>query len=412
MTKISKTFCILPWIHLATKPDGSARLCCYTRSIIKKEDSTNFKFGVDKISDIWQSNYMKDVRLKMASGESVEFCEKCYSMESLGTTSKRMLCNEADMIDNIEEIVEDTVLNNGVTKTNPTFFDLRLGNLCNLKCRMCNPLNSSQIQKEYSTIKNNSIRSFSIEVPMDINTWFLTDEFWGDLENYIPYINHLYFTGGEPTLIEQHYTFLEEMINRGFSENIILRYNTNLTNTQPRFMNILKNFKTVRLACSIDGYGKIDEYIRSPSKWETIVNNFTTYITEVPHVTLSVASALQALNVLYYRELYEWLYDINKQYNRDIAINVGMVNKPPHLSVDILTPELKQEALRRLEGMDTSYIFRVDRLEALKNKLREPEPSDIITLRDKFKTFTRTLDSIRNENLLDVAPELSVLYQD
>ena len=221
----------------------------------------------------------------------------------------------------------------------------------------------------------------------------------------------MYFTGGEPTIIEQHYVFLEGMIERGVTD-ILLRYNTNLTNVQPRFLNILKNFKNVRLSCSLDGYGKINDYIRSPSKWEIVSQNFETYINEVPHVSVSIASTVQAMNVLYLDDLYNWLYDINTKYNESLHVNMSLMSNPRRLTVDVLTPKLKQMALDRLNKMDTTFVYKPDRLEAVKKKLKEPEPDDIIELRNQFKYYTKTLDKVRNENLLEVAPELSDIYKD
>ena len=405
----SKTFCILPWVHLATKPSGEARLCCMTQKVITNNEE-EYKFSSHNLAEIWNSEYMQNIRLKMINGEEVNDCTKCYNLEAIGGTSMRIKSNESYTLDNIDDVIEYSLKNNGKTYTNPISFDLRFGNLCNLKCRMCRLLNSSQIQKEYLNIKNNN-SMFDVYVSPDINNWFLEDTFWIDLEQYIPYIKHLYFTGGEPTLIERHYVFLEEMINRGFNENIALSYNTNLTNAQPRFMNILRSFKNVSLACSIDGYGKIDEYIRSPSEWETISKNFETYITEVSHVNLNVSTTVQALNVLYINDLYEWLYALNVKHDRNIEIHLSILTGPHHLSVNILTLELKQKALEKLENLDPKYVFK-NGLETLKNKLLEPEPNDIIKLRNKFKVHMNTLDNERKENLLDVMPELHSIIED
>lgn len=406
---VSDTFCILPWTHLATRPSGQVKLCCLAENSITNNGKKS-KFGSDRIDEIWNSDYMRDTRLAMINGEKVDACNHCYNIEAAGGTSFRMENNETRMLDNIDDIIEYSIKNNGEANTNPTYFDLRLGNLCNLKCRMCTPVNSSQIQKEYSTIEKGKSYVFDIPVPSNINDWFLDNKFWSDLEQYIPYITHLYFTGGEPTLIEQHYVFLEEMLRRGLNEQITLHYNTNLTNVQPRFMNILKNFKT-GLSCSIDGYGKINNYIRSPSEWGTISKNFETYMSDTPDTTLLIWTTVQVLNVLYIDDLYEWVYSLNKKYNRNIALQLFTLTRPKHLSIDVLPLSLKQKALEKLENLDDEYLDK-NHLAILKSKLQEAEPDDMIKLRHNFREHMETLDQIRDEKLLDIIPELQDLYKD
>ena len=411
MKNISDTFCVLPWIHLASRPSGDVRLCCVAKGRVTNQSKPH-RFGTDKIEHIWNSDHMRNVRQKMINGEQVEACQRCYNIESFGNHSKRITSNQTMMPDNINDMISYSKINDGEALDYPSFYDLRFGNLCNLKCRMCSPQNSSQIQKE---IALNPIDMKILEeyVSDDINEWFLNDNFWKDLEKYIPYIDHLYFTGGEPTLIEQQYILLEEIIKRGYNDRIQLRYNTNVTNVQPRFLNLINQFERVNLSCSIDGVGRINDYIRHPSNWKNISENFNKFLTNTSdNVDIYVTFTVQALNILYLYDMQQWINEINITTNKKVLLSLNILFEPKSLSIEILTEKLRKEALLLIDKIDTTYIIEDGMLISIKNKLKSPEPSDILKLRNKFKKHMSILDTSRNENLLDTMPELSDLVKD
>lgn len=412
MKKISDTFCVLPWIHVYADPGGYTSPCCISKdSELRKE--MPYRFGVDKISDVWNSEFMRRVRLQMINGERVPSCQYCYNDESFGMRSKRMIETTFRSPENIDDMVHYSKNNNGESNTYPTYFDLRFGNLCNLRCRMCSSYNSSQIQKEQITLKSiPEYYPFNTTAPDSINEWFLTNKFWDDIENYIEHIDHIYFTGGEPTLIEQQYEFLNKIIERGYHRNMLLRYNINATNIQSRFLDLINQFKQVDIACSIDGVGEVNNYIRNPSKWEQIETNMKRLITHTEsNVSVDITHTLQALNILHLSDTQQWLNELNTLSDKNILMDLNVLYSPTHLAITILTQNQKNEALSILDNLDKTFIMdHESKIIAIKNKLHDNEPSDILELRKKFKQHMNILDKSRNENLLDVLPELKDLY--
>jgi sulfatase maturation enzyme AslB (radical SAM superfamily) len=162
----------------------------------------------------------------------------------------------------------------------PAYLDLRLGNLCNLKCRMCNPYNSVQIEKEWAKIDQktqNNYSKFWNKYGLEFGgctPWYESENFWKGVEENIPYLKKVYMTGGEPTLIEGNYRFLDRCRETGYAKKIELFFNINFTNLKDRFIEQLNDFHWASVNASLDGYGIVNEYIRAPSRWSVIDKNF------------------------------------------------------------------------------------------------------------------------------------------
>ena len=157
----SKTFCPYPWISVMTQPTGTVSWCCVARDNFKNDDGSMVDLNRGhKIESVWNSNHMKKIRKEMVEGEIVKGCEHCYDLEDMGFPSYRTnyirdWFEYSSKGDEIHDIIESSINNDYYVDTAPMYLDFRLGNMCNLKCRMCQPQNSSQIQKEYSKIEAN-----------------------------------------------------------------------------------------------------------------------------------------------------------------------------------------------------------------------------------------------------------------
>ena len=136
---MTESFCVLPWVNITVDPDGAIKPCCISHDYIKKEDGTKFNLGYDSIDDIYNSKEYVELRQKMLDNEYIPGCDVCYHNEEYGRQSRRLINNEQ-----YNTVTPTSTQSNLKIK----FFDLRFGNLCNLKCRSCNPTNSSQIEKE------------------------------------------------------------------------------------------------------------------------------------------------------------------------------------------------------------------------------------------------------------------------
>jgi organic radical activating enzyme len=295
-----KSFCIAPFAHCCIWTDGRAIPCCINQ---------DFVFGDTKTQSIKEIYSDKNTRLiefrkEILSGTPPESCHRCTKPEEeLGADSYRHFLNKRYG----HRLSEIGIRPDGtVEKFTPIYLDVRLSNLCNLRCRMCDHINSSAIAAEENNFlgKSNS----NLQQPF---------EDFGDfshfLENNLESIEHIYFCGGEPMLMDYHYKILDILIKYN-KRHIHLKYNSNCTKIEFRGKPISeywKHFDNVCLGMSLDDLGARGEYIRDGSKWEKIIHNLKTIRKECPHVWLEWTPTVQILNISYIPELHRFLFENN-----------------------------------------------------------------------------------------------------
>lgn len=368
------TFCILPFIHSATRPNGTFRLCCksrryaipkdgYTdRDYVDVNSSKLFNADQDNLNDYWNSEYMKKIRKQFLNGEKPEACNVCWDEENDNKTSMRKQKLRQWKPENYIDDINYAYNNDGEVKNPPRYLDLKLGNLCNLKCRMCGPNASNQFEKEIDSLTNGNYTKDGREIKLNkeynvpfhitdqltiskYDKWYEKNNFWDTIYEWIPYVEKLYATGGEPTVNKYFFDFLEYCIQKGYAENIILQITTNVTTINKRFLELCKYFKEVILACSIDGYGKLNEYIRYPSNWSVIDKNFKKLI-DLDNVIISITIVVQIYNILNLSKLLDYLNNILSKRKYDITF--VFCYEPYSYDIKHLPKNLKQESINRL----------------------------------------------------------------
>ena len=363
-------FCILPWMHLATNSSGNYRVCCNStpgKNFILKPDGTPYKVYKDDIREVWNSETYQKIRKQFLNNERPEMCERCFREEDSGLRSARNAWNEQWMFEYQKTVSPDL---------NITYVDLRLGNLCNLKCVMCNPYASNQWVKDWELIENwndpnEKVRLSKMDWPNDPSTW----------KNLIPILNTvkmIYLTGGEPTLAVEQYKLFDICIDKGLAKNITLKYNSNLTNIPRKMIEYWKHFKKIKMNASIDGIGKINDYIRYPSNWKNIEKQLKSFIDM--NVSLQVHTTVQIHNIMHLPEIFNYF----DQYNIDPYLNI--LNHPDYLNVRVLPYEQKLKVKEILKP----YIHK-PKVEGLLKYIDE----DWSHLYDKFVEKTKILDGIR-----------------
>lgn len=421
--KDSKTFCVYPWMHQMVQPSGTYSPCCVATP--PPFDQT-LSVSEHSFDEAFNSDSMKDMRQKMCDGEEVDVCKNCYYEEEHGRNSYRQRHNQEWLrrIPDIEKTIHKSIINNYEVDTTPAYLDLRLGNLCNLKCRMCNPWNSSQIFKETTELLETD-KDFQ-EVweqtyryaPNKIEPWYENERFWEDIKAMAPTLKKVYMTGGEPTLIEKNYEFMQYLIDNGYTD-IELFFNINCTNVKGRFLELISQFKNVNINVSIDGFGKTTEYIRYPSKWPTIKSNLMQLIRE-PNIKLGITPVLVAYNALSITEFLSFLDRTMEQNNRTFFIDLLINHTPYYNSVLVLPKEMRLEAASRIQTfIGNSLICNIDSftrnsLQSAINILKSDVTDEKYSTeyRDQFVKYTRSLDNNRNTHLKDYEPELWKLLND
>ena len=418
---MSKTFCPLPFIHLATRPNGDVRVCCTANASgagiddnkgagLVTEDGVNMNLREHTIEQIWNSKFMRDTRLQLLNDQVPTSCTKCFQEEANGITSKRQWETEVwnEQLD-IDGIVSTTAEDGSLPVSIP-YFDLRLGNLCQLKCVMCSPHDSSSWIKDW---KLQYPKYKSIELKQDQGwdskydyTWYQKGSFLDTMKEQAQFIKELYFAGGEPLLIPEHYKILQFMVDTGNAGNCMLRYNSNGLELPEKLLELWSHFKEVRFNFSIDAVGDKNHYIRYPSDWNTIVQNLHILDNTPDNIIVNIACAVQLLNIMYLPELAKWKLSqnfkkvhIHPKTNGDIGTH--LVYFPSYLNIRVLPVELKELAAKNIRGFTDNprWLGFIDYMmqEDWSSKL----PSTI--------EYLETCDTSRGTNFRRVFPELSKL---
>ena len=337
---MSKTYCPLPWQHLATHPHGGVTLCCisdHTGGLNRARNKDNFlSLNDSSIEQHLNSDYYKEVRLQMLNNEKPKACLRCYEEEEKGLKSKRN--HETTVFpQNSADWARELTSEDGSIPMDLRFVELRLGNVCNVRCRTCNPASSSKWLEDYKDIvqKADFINKgyLGLDYPNDFK-WPEDDSFYEDLYNSAPNLELLYINGGEPTLIKQHWTYLQKLVDSGRSKNIILWYNINMTNLPEEAIPLWKEFKEARVCPSIDDLEHRNKFIRFPTEWSDVEKNLNT-IMNVPELTVRITQTVSAYSYIYLDKFLDWA---------PVPVDMNFVYDPDYLSPGILPPVVRHEA--------------------------------------------------------------------
>jgi MoaA/NifB/PqqE/SkfB family radical SAM enzyme len=408
----SSTFCMHPFTGLATREDGAIKVCCRSQPIGWIQD--------ESLEDVWNGAMMREVRKKVLCGERPEVCKPCFDLEDQGVESLRQRHINGVIPEARINLYPDTLLQEIMPFEFPTM-EIKLNNLCNLKCRMCNPLDSTN-WKDWDKVvpfykKENNYLVPTVERLVNkpgqyIGPFDDTDRWWDSFEKLLPHFRRVEFAGGEPLMDPQHYKILDML--KPYGANIELKYATNGTT-----MGISKgrtihdywpHFRSIAVNVSLDGIHDVYNYIRGNADFTQVEANIKE-IKKIPNVSRVVgAFTAQAGNILQAAECID--YFINKM---DIIFYSHRVSYPNCLSAQVLPQELKELAIQRLQEVK----LKVDTWDAVKNnvllgKVTHQQIQDNINylqakdqnnLWRDFLDFNFALDSTRNQDLLAVIPE-------
>ena len=392
----SKTFCIYPWIHLHAYPNGKAYPCCHAE--MKPGVVGNCR--TNTLEEIWHDLPMKQLRADMLSETPHAACARCYEQEESGFFSGRRSANKHH--------------GHHVKKldANPfemTYWDIRFSNLCNLKCRSCGHIFSSQWYQDQVKLagpewkEQNTVLNYAGRTETDM---------WTQLEPHLDYVEQIYFAGGEPLLMEEHYRILEELVRRGRFD-VRLIYNTNFTHTDLKGRSVLeywRQFDSVAVGASLDGMGHPAEYIRKGTRWYDVVQNRHQMIATCPDVDFYISPTLSIMNAWHLPDFHrEW---VAAGLIRAQDLNVNILQDPAHYRIDIAPAEYKQRLeakyLKHLDWMsDRDPLQRAT--QGFRSAITFMNTTDNTQLIDLFWRKTHELDEIRNESWQNALPELVAL---
>ena len=412
----SKTFCMHPFTGLATREDGAIKICCRSLPIGWIQSNS--------LEEVWNSEKMLAVRKQILSGEKPDVCRPCFDLEDQGVESLRQrhvngVIPEARI--NLYPTALDQLREDYTMPFEFPTMEIKINNLCNLKCRMCNPLDSTSWQdwdvvKPFYEKENNylvpTIAKLVRKPGQYIGPFEDTDHWWESFEKLLPHFRRVEFAGGEPLMDPQHYKILDML--KPYGKNIEIKYATNATTlgiTKGRTIHdYWPYFRSVAVNVSIDGIHDVYNYIRGNGDFSQIETNIKE-IQKIPNVSRVVgAFTAQAGNILQAAECID--YFINEM---NIVFYSHRVSYPNCLSAQVLPQELKEESIRRLQAVDArlftfeniknnSLLEKVTR-QQIKDNINYLKAKDQYNLWPEFLEFNRQLDATRNQNLLKTIPE-------
>lgn len=402
----TKHFCLMPWVHVHVTQYGTVTPCCQTSW---KEEHAFGNVNRQSIEEVWNGEAIRNFRLKMLNDQPDERCYRCYDKEKAGIYSLRKATNK-DYSHHLERVKNTT--EDGTSKnTQPVYFDIRFSNFCNFKCRICGPWSSSswfQDARQLGWVSDDIRLSRAIENE---------DSFFAQFKNYLPHVEEIYFAGGEPMLMEQHYRVLDLLLELGLTKTY-LRYNTNFSVFEFKGKSIFeywKQFENIFLCASLDGQGKHGEWQRSGQVWDQVVLNRKRLMDECPHIDFMLAPTISVLNVFQLPQFHqEWtmqgLIDVSE-------IFPSLLEEPDYYNIQVLTPPLKHQVeeiyTRHLEWMKSqsskNEAVKVLVMQEFANCIKYMWQADKSTLLPLLRQTTTQLDELRNETTFDITPELKGL---
>jgi MoaA/NifB/PqqE/SkfB family radical SAM enzyme len=390
-------FCVLPWISLEASPVGTVRPCCLADDEILDDEGRKFELSTANFRDIQNSNHMRRLRQQFLDSEQPQTCRKCWSEERAGRTSKRM--------HTLDRLKHMGIGSEFTADAKPLMFlDLKLGNICNLKCRICGSWSSSQFAAEEIANTHPDKRKTSHAYTMlRAGAWPRDNpQFWDQIDSVLNDIRYIEFTGGEPFLIEEHFDMLQGMVDRGIAHQVEIHYNTNGTQYPEQAEAIWKHFKCVEIAFSIDDVGERFEYQRSNAVWTTVCENLDRFrdLKEIyPNIELQVCTTVNVFNVRYLGDVAAWL-----EHNRESFTFVywNMMHDAWYFSIACLPDTVKAVIAEYLNSVTTCYREDFDRIRDFMN---DGASTDGFMTRMKIAD----LDRKRSQDLAQVAPEFAEL---
>lgn len=405
-----------PFTGLATREDGAIKICCRSQPIGWIQDQS--------LEYTWNSDLMREVRKQILTSERPDVCKPCFDLEDQGVESLRQRHIKNSIPEsriNLYPNALDALTDDYTMPFEFPTMEIKLNNLCNLKCRMCNPLDSTN-WKDWDAVvpfykKENNYLVPTVERLVNkpgqyIGPFDNTDNWWESFEKLIPHFKRVEFAGGEPLMDPQHYKILDML--KPYGKNIEIKYATNGTTlgiSQGRTIHdYWPHFRSVAVNVSIDGIDDVYSYIRGNGDWNTVTENIK-QIQTISNISRIVgAVAVQVSNVLILDKMIEHFLD-----KLGIVFYTNMVQYPNVLSAQVLPSELKDLAVKRLQMAKLkvpNYKYVKENPILLDITLKQID--GIINFiwandqHDKWQDcieFNRRLDVTRNQSFVDVTPE-------
>jgi MoaA/NifB/PqqE/SkfB family radical SAM enzyme len=328
--EFSTSHCIYPWINLLIDNLGDISPCCLFKGTISNINNSNLK-------EVYHSKTMQDLRKQFLIGEYPSTCSTCWRNESVGIPSMRQVAKHKfrEIYYKIDYEREDF--------DNLQIFDLKIGNSCNLACKICNPAASSKIAE--AAHKSGMISTIEFDQLKKSVAWADSTHFWEQMLTTVNNLKYLDLYGGEPLMSKMHFDFLRKLIDLDVAKNIKIDYNTNGTIYSEKFFDIWQHFKEVKLSFSIDDIEDRFEQQRCGASWVSVCENIKKYNAHKSNNFITeIFPTINTQNVFYIPELLEWAIKQNFDH-----IYFNMLESPIEYNITSMNLKEKYKIIKKLK---------------------------------------------------------------
>ena len=402
----SETFCMLPWMHMHAFPDGRVYPCCLAQYFHPVGDLRK-----NTMREVWNQSKYKAMRVNMLADRPCIECTKCYEQERHGAFSMR---NDANR--NYGHLIKEV----NQTQTDGThdefkirYWDVRFSNLCNFRCRSCGPIFSSNWYNDHVKLYNRKPDVLGRDMERVEYAAGDEDSMERQMVEHVPYLEQVYFAGGEPLIMKEHYTLLEKLIEVGKTD-IRLIYNTNFSELSFKDKHVFeywRHFKNVSVGASLDGMDAQAELIRKGADWRQTVDNRERMMQEVPHVDFYVSSTVSSMNVLH-------ILKFHKEWTRLGLIkakdwNINLCQSPDWYRPDIFPTWFKEQEIYPAYEDHIAWLDPQDSLRrattGYQSLISLMKANDASVYWPRFVEECAKLDAVRGEDFWASFPEFDKL---
>lgn len=382
LLSLPETFCFSPWAQLEISSRGEFKPCCVYKESIKDDKNQPYNINTHSITEVYNSKYLIDLRREFLSGRKPNGCSNCWEKEkAFGKSNRTWLTDYLGIDAHCLEIEKENLLDNLIT------LDIKLGNLCNFKCRICDENNSSRIAEEKFKYFDSTLDIKTINAN---GNWANNEHVWKLFKQHSAKLTNIDFYGGEPFLIRQQFVFLDYLIEQGSCNRIRLHYNSNGSIYPENFFNRWKNFREVDIAFSIDNIGSRFEFERG-GKWKEVETNLDRMLeTRLSNMTLSVFVTVNVQNIYYLDQILDW-YE-SKKFD---WIKFSLLENPIFLNISSMDRDLTQLVIEKLSQINEARRNKYN-INLLIDKLKNNKCSTEHL--DQLAKFMLDLDKVRNQN--------------
>lgn len=405
-----KNFCVLPWVHFHSWPDGRVMPCCIADSNMPVAEIKDN----ESIIQMMNSDDFKKMRSAMLNDEPVEACKRCYDLELMGTWTMRQSHNKRRGLEYVKEIAETTNDDGEISDFKMKYMDLRFSNMCNMKCRSCGPGCSSLWAQEFLDERGPEVFEQYFKTRKIVINKAEEVGFMNKLKPYLKDVTEVYFAGGEIIITPEHYECLDYWIENGLNEQIELTYTTNLSSLKYKDKDLIgywKKFPKLQIWASLDGMGDVAECIRKGTDWDRIVKNMNAIKEQVPHAQFQITPTISIWNVFHFPDFFDYMID-NGFISTESSPRFNLATNPWYANIMILPVHVKRRLVELYRVYQNKYKDNQDIYNGFKMIIYN------LTVGDEnkggileFKQFNDELDQFRDEKFEDVCPEIKEVYE-